>query len=484
MFSARWAIEPNSFLAAAPGTDGEGGESKEIVLSAHAPERELAVDVRLPDGGAAVGASVSLTWGVREASGRFLPQGRSYEETDAYGRARFALFGPDAWERSFRIEAEHQGTLASDVLSLDPPLGRAAPVLGLHPGGLLRVRAMNDEGRPVAGVSLWVEAQDESGTVRGRADDTDARGECVFTALRAGCYSISAVHPSTGQEIRREIDLPRGSQETVDLRLTLAGLRLRLAGTVIDELGYPLPGVAVRAQAAGEAWVALTTGEGGRFEFWGRPCDGVLFSAGGGFQDDRYDPEVMAVPNGSTALTVRRLARLEERSWAFQAIDRETREPVPAACVTLYRGDPHGVFPAQQSFTANGGLVQIEFKQRDDISYAVDAPGYLREQARLTELIASAARRGLLRVELERGFERRLEVRDRMTRRGIAGASLSAGVVLLGRADEHGAVRLRADLWPASVRVESPGYEPVSWDAASAGFPGDVVWLEPLRTGK
>jgi hypothetical protein len=253
---------------------------------------------------------------------------------------------------------------------------------------------------------------------------------------------------------------------------------------VIDELGYPLPGVAVRAQAAGEAWVALTTGEGGRFEFWGRPCDGVLFSAGGGFQDDRYDPEVMAVPGGSTGLTVRRLARLEERSWPFQAIDRETGDPVAAACVTLYRGDPHGVFPAQQSFTANGGLVQIQFKQRDDISFAVDAPGYLREQARLSDLIASPARTGLLRVELERGFERRLEVRDRITRRGIAGASLSAGVELLGCADEHGAVRLRTDLWPASVRVESPGYAPVSWDPAAAGFPGDVVWLEPLRTGK
>jgi hypothetical protein len=34
---------------------------------------------------------------------------------------------------------------------------------------------------------------------------------------------------------------------------------------------------------------ALTTGEAGRFEFWGRPCDSVLFSAGGGFLDDLYD---------------------------------------------------------------------------------------------------------------------------------------------------------------------------------------------------
>jgi hypothetical protein len=478
MFSARWAIEPNSFLALAAGASAEG---KEIVFSAHAPERELAVDVRLPDGAAAAGASVSLTWGHRDAPGRFQPEGRSYEETDDYGRAHFALFGSDAWDRSFRIEAEHHGTLASDVLSLDPPLGRAAPVLGLHPGGVLRVHASNDEGRPVAGVSLWIEAQDESGTVRGRAGETDARGECVFTALRGGCYAISAVHPSTGEDIRREVDLGRGAQETVDLRLTLAGLRLRLAGTVVDEFGYPLPGVAVRAQAAGEASVSLTTGEGGRFEFWGRACDGVLFSTGGGFLDDRYDPEVMSVPCGSAGMTVHRLARLETRSWPFVIVDRDTGDPVPTACVTLYHGDPHRVGPALQSFTANAGIVQVVFKQRDDVFYAVDAPGFLREQGPLAEILGAAGKSGTLRVELDRGFDRRLEIKDRLTRRGVAGASVSSAGAILGRADEHGAVRLRADVWPASVRVESPGYEPVSWDPAAAAFPGDVVWLEPLR---
>jgi hypothetical protein len=479
-FSSRWAIEPTSFLAAAPGTPGEG---REIVLVARAPERELAVDVRLPDGGAAAGASVSLTWGHRDPPGRFLAEGRAYEETDGYGRARFALFGSDSWERSFRIEAEHKGTLASDVLSLDPPLGRSTPVLGLHPGGLLRVRAANDEGRPVAGVSLWVETPDDTGTVRGKAGETDARGECVFTALRPGCYSVSAIHPSTGTELRREVDLGRGAQEVVDLRLSLAGLRLRLAGTVVDEFGYPLPGVSVRAQAAGEPSVSLTTGEGGRFEFWGRACDGVLFTTGGGFLDDRYDPEIMSVPCGSAGLTVRRLARLETRSWPFALVDRETGEAVTTASVTLYHGDPHKPCPALQSFTASSGIVQVAFKQRDDLAFAVDAPGYVREEGPLADLLAAAGKTGLLRVELERGFDRRLEIRDRITRSGIARALVSSGGVVLGRADERGSVRLRGDTWPASLRVESPGYAPATWDPAAAGFPGDVIWLEPLHSG-
>jgi hypothetical protein len=487
-FSARWSIEPTSFLAAAAAageTTGSPGadDRREVVLLARPPARELAIDVRLPDGGAAVGASVSLTYGKRDATGRFLPDGRAYEDADDYGRARFALFGSDTWERSFRIEAEHRGSLASDVLSLDPPLGARAPVLELHPGGALRVRASNDEGRPVSGVSLWIETQDEPGLVRGRAGETDASGEFVFSALRSGCYTLSAVHPATGEEVRREIDLPRAAQETADLRLTLAGLKLRAAGTVVDETGFPLQGVVVRAQAAGEAPVALSTGEGGRFEFWGRPCEGLLVTAGGGFQDDRYEPEIQAVPCGSQNLAVRRVAKLEDCAWPFEATDRATGEPVRAAVVTLFHGDPRRGPIAQQSFTAAAGVVSVSFKRREDLSFAVDAPGYLREEGPLANLLADASRRGALRVDLDRGFDRTLEVRDRVTRRGIGGAILSAGATALGRTDEHGSVRIRADAWPASVRVEGQGYAPVAWDPATAGYPGDVVWLEPLRAG-
>jgi len=483
-FAARFEIEPTSFLASLPA--GTGDPPKEVVLRARAPERELAVDVRLPDDGPAAGAAVSLVHGARDVAGSFRPLGRAYEDTDEHGRALFALFGPDAWERSFRIEAEHGGTLVSELLELDPPLGRAVPVLGLHPASLLKVRATNDEGRPVACVSLWVEIADGTGPARGRAGDTDARGECVFTALRSGCYSVTAVHPSTGAVIRREVDLGRGAQGEVDFHLTLAGLRLRLAGTVVDEFAYPLPGVAVRAQAGGEDWVSLTSGEGGRFEFWGRPCDGVLFSAGGGFLDDRYDPELLSVPCGSSGLVVRRTAKLEERTWPFLAVDRESGEPVAAASVTLHQGaaDVRGASAATwQSFTASAGLVQLAFKERPDLAFAVDAPGYLREQGLLRDLVASAGGAGLLRVELERGFDRRIEVRDRVTRRGLAFATVSCAGVVLGRADEHGAVRVRAETWPASLRVEAAGYAPASWDPVAAGFPGEVVWLEPIRAG-
>jgi hypothetical protein len=480
LFAARWELAPTSFLALAPGSEGAGAE---IVLSARAPERVLDLDVRLPDGGPAAGAAVSLSIGRRDAAGRFQTEARAYEESDEGGRARFALYGAAAWEGTLRIEAEHGGTLASDVVFLDPPLGRAPRTLDLHPGGIVRVQARNDEGKPVAGVSLWISTPEDAEVVRGRAGDTDARGDCLFTALRPGCYTVSAVHPSTGAEIRRDVDLERGEQASVDIPLSLAGLRLRLAGTVVDELGLPLPGVAVRAQAGGEAWVSLASGENGHFEFWGTPADAVLFSAGGGFLDDRYEPELLSLPGGTSGIVVRRIAKLETRSWPCQVIDRATGELVRSATVTLHHGDPHGLPEARSTFSAVSGVVYLAFKLRDDTAFAVDAPGYLRRQGSLAELIAENAGAGCLRIGLDPGFERRVEVRDRLTRRAVAGATLSAGALLSARTDEGGVALLRSDPWPASVRVESAGYASVSWDPLAAGFPGDVIWLEPLRAG-
>src|SRR4029079_17540006 len=114
---------------------------------------------------------------------------------DLDGRARFALFGPEVYGHALRLEAEHKGTLASESLVLDPPLPTRAVALALHPGGVVRVRATNDESRPIAGVSLYLSVHEDAGAARGWHGATEANGEGLFTALRAGCYTVNAVHP-------------------------------------------------------------------------------------------------------------------------------------------------------------------------------------------------------------------------------------------------------------------------------------------------
>ena len=131
----------------------------------------------MPDGKPAPTASVALTSGHRDAHGEFQAESRAYEVADARGRASFSLFGDDVYATSFRVEAEHGGTLASDLLEIDPPLGHAPRRLELAPGGSVRVRAQNDEGRPVAGVSLWLASNEGTRFVTGQRATTDALGE-------------------------------------------------------------------------------------------------------------------------------------------------------------------------------------------------------------------------------------------------------------------------------------------------------------------
>jgi hypothetical protein len=483
-FTARWTIEPQQFLL--PPAEGSGTTPSEpftVVLRASAPASELDVDVTLPGGKPAAGASVALTSGRRDAHGEFQAASRSYEVTDAEGRARFSLFGDDVFATSFRVEAEHGGTLASDLLEIDPPLGHAPRRLELSPGGTVRVRAQNDEGRPVSGVSLWLASNEGTRFVTGQSATTDALGEAVFTALRAGCWNVTALHPATGRALVKQVDLGRGGRADVDFRLTVSGLRLGLAGTVLDEEGLPLEGVGVRLQVPDEEAVELTSGEHGTFELWSRAASGVAVSIGGGFLDDRFEPSYLTLPFGTTGFEARRIARIEPETRAFVVVDEETRKPVPSASIVLYHAaQANGLAQSSQVVPAPSGFAQVTFKRRDDTQYIVDAPGYLRAEGRLSELVSTCGQNPLpLRVALTTGFERHLEVRDRATKHTVSGASFQSDGRVLGTSDESGKVTLTNATWPLVVQIVGAGYQPLAWDPRSLAWPSSVIWLEPMR---
>lgn len=480
-FAARWDLTPAEFFLPLP---AEGAAPFEIVLTAKRPESVLEVDVKMPDGTPAAGATVSLVGGRRDERGDFVPDARSYEVSDPLGRTRFALFGNDVYERSYVVEAEHRGTLASDPLELDPPIGMRPKTLDLQPGGVVRVHAQNDEGRPLSGVSLWVSTNEGGRFVSGRNGDTDASGECLFTALRAACYSVSAVHPLTGRALVREIDLPRGGRADIDFRLTLSGLRLGVSGTVVDETGAPMSGISLRVQTPGEEPVDLESSENGHFEFWSRAVASVHLSVGGGFLDDRFEPEDAVVPFGTTNVSIRRVESLEAETRAFQIFDDRDHSTPARATIYMYHAAVVSAVGQKglQRWSTSRGLAQVNYKRREDTMYAVEAPGYLRAHGKLADLVETCGPAPLpLHVELVRGFERRLEVRDRVSKRIVAGARVSAANGISGTTDTSGAVSLSANDWPAVVRIECTGYEPLAWNPVDAGYPGTVVWLEPLR---
>ncbi|MBI5364014.1 MAG: carboxypeptidase regulatory-like domain-containing protein [Planctomycetes bacterium] len=480
--SARWELEPNQFVLAPRDPRASADETPSVVFFAREPERVLEVDIRLPDGLPAEGAAVSVTWGERAENGAFLPVARDYEEADAAGRARFPFVDAPSVSRSLRVEAEQGGTLASDVLTLEPPIAPRPLALALHAGGVVRVRCRNDEGRPIAGVSTYLAVHEDARAARGWHGTTDATGEGLFTALRAGCYTVSALHPLTGERVERTVDLARGEHEVVDVRLGVAGLRPALVGQVLDEYGYPLPGVELRVtRSSGEA-MTLASGDKGQFEFWSKPEPELLLGVGGGIADDRFEPEETTVPFGTRGIVLRRAQILRERTLAFEIVDRTSKEPLRSARVALFLGDADRAGAREIArFDAPTGVVQSTFKLRPELGYVIEAPEHVRVTGRVAELLQRDPARIVARIALERGFERELVVRDRPSGRPLARVRVALGERELARTDAEGRVELSLPAWPPGLRFEGAGFLPCAWDPLSAPFPGDVVWLDPLR---
>lgn len=479
-YQARWDIDPPQFLLPRP-EPGKGTCS--IDLRGDSPNEVLEVDVVMPEGDPAAGASVTMTGGRKDGQGAFHVEVRDLETADLQGRARFALFGGDVFQRIYLVEAEHLGAFSSDLMVIDGPFGPRARRLDLFPAGVLTVRVRNEEGRPLSNVSLFVSTDEGGQVVRGRNAQTDAQGEAIIAPLRAACWTVSATHPLTGRTLSRTLDLPRGASKEVEFTLGVGGLRLAVSGTVVDEFGYPLPGVTVHAQSGDEAPVALVTGDNGVYAFWAKQAERVLLSVGGGYGDDIYDPAMSELPFGTSALTVVRRARLESRSLPFIVVDARSGKTVRKASIVLHH--PAADFTvggtAMMRFGAASGVTTVGWKERDDLRYAVEAPGYLRSEGRMVDLLEECSQWGPLRVDLAQGFERDLVVVDRVTGRPVAKAVVRDGSREVGSTDSSGRIQLRANDWPDALRIDAGGYRALLWNPAEAEFPGTRVQLDPVR---
>lgn len=479
LYAGRYEIEPGEFLL--PRAD-EDAPAFPLAVSARSPRRIFEVDVRRPDGAPASEATVALSSGRRDERGAFVAESRDFEIADALGRARFALFGDEAFQDTYRLEAEQGGTLVAEPREFDPPLPTLPERVDLFPGGVLRVRVKNDEGRGVPSVSLWLSTPDAGRFSSGRRGETDASGECHFTGLRDTCWTVSAVHPWTGESVERAVDLAVGEYADVDLRLSVATLRLGAQGVVFDERGDPLAGVVVHVQPPGSSPVDLCTDAAGQFQYWGNPTGALLLGFGGAFLDDRFEPGVLTVPFGATAIGVRRVERRADRSATIEIVDGRTRAPCARAVVWLSRPESAALAGtvAIQRFSAPSGVTLLQLPLGDETRYAVDAPGFLRAEGSLNDLVEAADGVRALRVELAPGFERKVEVRDRVSRALLADAVFFAKGGVLGATDSGGRATLRGEDWPAGVRVECTGYVPLAWEPLAAGWPGTVVWLDPV----
>lgn len=469
-FAARWELDPAQFLLAAEGPTPE----RHVDLYVSAPGRVLEIAVAHSGGSPAAASAVSLCWGERERDGSFGVLGRDFERADGAGRARFSLFADPRQGWLYELQAESGGHEVSDALLLSAPIGPRPWRLDLYEGGALLVRCTTDRGEALAGVSLWLSNGDPSRAPFARGGDCDAQGECRFAPLASGCWAVRAVHPLTGESVLREIELPRGAERVLPLVMTISGLSPGLRGVVLDEQDRPLEGVALRVQNGNEAPVTIQSRAEGRFEYWGQPSAGIELSAGPGFLDDAYLPARLSLPFGTSGVVLRRAGKQELLSFPVEIVAREGGERLADAELALATEEP---LHSELVWRAPRGLTQISFGRERQASWRAEAPGFRRATGELADLV-ERRRGGVLRIELERGFERELVLRDRVTKRTLAGVRVWREGRTIASSDEAGRVHLAGEEWPALLRLEADGYEVLDWDPRGAGAFADEVRLE------
>ena len=245
----------------------------DVVLT---PPALVAGRVEDPDGRPQAGFTVSLR-GANADRGRLggaAPPGlvdfyvaERAVRSDAAGR--FAFGGVAAG--SYALTARRYGWAPAVPLAIEVAEGidREDLVLVVDRGAEIRGACVDEEGRPVAGVSLQAgcNAPDDPASRQGvHMTRTDAEGAFAFPGLVPGTYRLDVLELPPGDP-----DAPWLPATVEDVRSGTAGLVLELErgatirGTVLDATG-PLPGLLVQASIPGRERRADTTTDGqGRF---------------------------------------------------------------------------------------------------------------------------------------------------------------------------------------------------------------------------
>ena len=407
--------------------------------------------------------------------GGISPDLREAVRTGPDGIARFRFverkppMGGLPW--GVRAEGRTEDGRATEVVELRVPFGRGPHPLRMLPGGSVLVRVLQEAaGAPVeaAGVHLSpVAALDTKERVI--VGSTDALGEVRFADVSAGEYRTHVRAPHSEHDLRGELVVEEGGEHVLEVVLASDGLALAVSGVFLDEAGTPTFDASLwvgESRVHGELVYPDVTG---RFALYRVPCDQLLVRLSERVDTDRYAPESVSVPFGTTGLVFRRVETLERRVSRFRVVDADTGESVHGSGVALYFED------SMQSMDVNSGFhgedhVWIVHADRRALRWLAWAPGYVRASGLLPDGDA------MLEVRLERGDVAPLLVLDALDERPIEGARfLDQGLMEWGTSDGEGRLVLR-DASPAGrLAIERLGYRPRVWYAS---WPAEVVWLE------
>lgn len=141
---------------------------------------------------------------------------------------------------------------------------RHALQLSLQPPSLLRGTVVDDQGRPLAGARVAVDA---TASIAGATTTTDASGSFQFDRIGSGLVQVEARWQPTGgspRSAKQQLELLPG--QAAEWHAVLgAGTGNQLQGVLVDGNGRPLAGWSVLAHQRGAPSPAVVTGSDGAF---------------------------------------------------------------------------------------------------------------------------------------------------------------------------------------------------------------------------
>ncbi|MEQ8768674.1 MAG: carboxypeptidase regulatory-like domain-containing protein [Planctomycetota bacterium] len=301
---------------------------------------------------------------------------RSSRKVTTDSKGRFVL--PDSARGSFELDAYNETLVLPRGVPIEIPSEETIE-LRLIRGQELVGRAMDQAGRPVAGVDLVLKAelrsvldvQDE------RRTTTDTNGDYVFTGIRDGTQQRIEIDDTRYYLEDGQLDrVEMSGDERLDLRLSAYSV---LAGTVVGPSGLPVP----------EAKVALRGGEesqcdeGGRFRFSVRGREEPFELLGATEDLDWIGQEsiVLAVGEVKDEITL----RLERSARIVGRVTGASAEALVGAEVTVVSVEP------KQNAAMMRALSSLGYVGSSEPTGFVEAE--MREQLRVDEMRAVVQQR-------------------------------------------------------------------------------------------
>ena len=396
---------------------------------------------------------------------------RLESSTDASGRARLAL----DHDLSLRAQASVSAERAPDLIGIAGVV-LVPPLAGVHRVELgataqVRVHVIDPHGASVAGVELEAGARSELPLEPFAHAVSDANGDARLDRLPRGTYWIRARGPRAGPDSAASIDTLRGVPVTVEVQVESATFARAVSGVVLDEHDQPLSGVSVtfRSIPGGRSATSWTNDEG-RFTHSSEPSESVEVSLPPSFDSDEFTPERIEVPFGTGGVVFHRTRVLPMLDVYVRLFDAQDRAAIHGACsiVSLSGRQP-------DSYHVSGSILRVHCRLRRELILTFRAPEHRALAMTLGDFALRASDERSIDIELARGFDEQVTVRDDDTREPLAGTVFTSLEGLNGVCDADGRIELHGSSWPKSFHVEHDGYFPFDWTpSGTAQFDGEI----------